>query len=305
MAKTAVTIGRGLTLKNPIMTASGTFGYGVEFADLMDISSLGGIVVKGTTLHRREGNDYPRMTETAAGMLNAVGLQNKGVEYFARHIYPDLVKFDTEFIVNVSGATLSDYRETACRVNELDQIHAIELNISCPNVKEGGMAFGVSPDSAAKVVAAVRKSYNKTLIVKLSPNVSDICSIARAVEEAGADALSLINTFLGMAINSRTRKPVLSTITGGLSGPAIKPIALRMVWQVAQAVSIPVIGMGGISCLDDVIEFLLAGATAVQIGYYNFIDPSVSSRLVKELDSYLDREKIVDVHELIGGLMYN
>lgn len=285
------------------MTASGTFGYGTEFSDLMDISSLGGIVVKGTTLHHREGNPYPRMVETASGMLNAVGLQNKGVDYFAEHIYPTLEAYNTEFIVNVSGSRIEDYAETARKVAQLDRIHAIELNISCPNVKEGGMAFGVCPPSAAEVVAAVRASYPKTLIVKLSPNVSDICAIARAVEAAGADAVSLINTLLGMAIDVRSRKPILSTITGGLSGPAIKPVALRMVWQVAQAVSVPVIGMGGISCIEDVVAFLLAGATAIQVGYYNFVDPTVSGRLVQELNNYLESEGISDVNELIGGLI--
>ncbi|MFC4665994.1 dihydroorotate dehydrogenase [Falsiporphyromonas endometrii] len=303
MANTKVSIGKGLTLKNPIMTASGTFGYGVEFEDFVDLNSLGGILVKGTTLHHREGNLYPRMAETPAGMLNAVGLQNKGVDYFCREIYPDLLRYeDAEFIVNVSGSSISDYCETAKRVGELEHIRAIELNISCPNVKEGGMAFGVCPESAAEVVRAVRKTYDKTLIVKLSPNVSDIRPIAKVVEEEGADAISLINTLVGMAVDIKKRRPVLSTITGGMSGPAVKPIALRMVWQVAQTVDIPVIGMGGISTLEDVIEFLLVGASAVEIGYQNFVDPSITGKLVQQLDEYMERENIENIYDLIGGL---
>lgn len=303
MANTKVSIGKGLTLKNPIMTASGTFGYGVEFEDFVDLNSLGGILVKGTTLHHREGNLYPRMAETPAGMLNAVGLQNKGVDYFCREIYPDLLRYeDAEFIVNVSGSSISDYCETAKRVGELEHIRAIELNISCPNVKEGGMAFGVCPESAAEVVRAVRKAYDKTLIVKLSPNVSDIRPIAKVVEEEGADAISLINTLVGMAVDIKKRRPVLSTITGGMSGPAVKPIALRMVWQVAQTVDIPVIGMGGISTLEDVIEFLLVGASAVEIGYQNFVDPSITGKLVQQLDEYMERENIENIYDLIGGL---
>ncbi|MDO4672696.1 MAG: dihydroorotate dehydrogenase [Porphyromonadaceae bacterium] len=303
MANTKVSIGKGLTLKNPIMTASGTFGYGVEFEDFVDLDSLGGILVKGTTLHHREGNLYPRMAETPAGMLNAVGLQNKGVDYFCREIYPDLLRYeDAEFIVNVSGSSISDYCETAKRVGELEHIRAIELNISCPNVKEGGMAFGVCPESAAEVVRAVRKTYDKTLIVKLSPNVSDIRPIAKVVEEEGADAISLINTLVGMAVDIKKRRPVLSTITGGMSGPAVKPIALRMVWQVAQTVDIPVIGMGGISTLEDVIEFLLVGASAVEIGYQNFVDPSITGKLVQQLDEYMERENIENIYDLIGGL---
>lgn len=303
MANTKVSIGKGLTLKNPIMTASGTFGYGVEFEDFVDLNSLGGILVKGTTLHHREGNLYPRMAETPAGMLNAVGLQNKGVDYFCREIYPDLLRYeDAEFIVNVSGSSISDYCETAKKVGELEHIRAIELNISCPNVKEGGMAFGVCPESAAEVVRAVRKTYDKTLIVKLSPNVSDIRPIAKVVEEEGADAISLINTLVGMAVDIKKRRPVLSTITGGMSGPAVKPIALRMVWQVAQTVDIPVIGMGGISTLEDVIEFLLVGASAVEIGYQNFVDPSITGKLVQQLDEYMERENIENIYDLIGGL---
>lgn len=301
MAELKTNIG-SLELKNPVMTASGTFGYGVEYADFMDISRLGGIIVKGTTLNRREGNAYPRMAETPSGMLNAVGLQNKGVEYFVDHIYPTIKDIDTNMIVNVSGASIDDYVATASRINELDKIPAIELNISCPNVKQGGMAFGVRPESAAQVVEAVRKAYNKTLIVKLSPNVTDITEIARAVEGAGADSVSLINTMLGMAINVETRRPILSTVTGGMSGPAVKPIALRMVWQVAKAVKIPVIGLGGISSPTDVVEFLLAGASAVEIGTANFVDPSISEKCVDGLNDYLDRHGFKSVQEIIGAL---
>ena len=301
MAELKTNIG-SLELKNPIMTASGTFGYGVEYADFMDISRLGGIIVKGTTLNRREGNAYPRMAETPSGMLNAVGLQNKGVEYFVDHIYPTIKDIDTNMIVNVSGASIDDYVATASRINGLDKIPAIELNISCPNVKQGGMAFGVRPESAAQVVEAVRKAYDKTLIVKLSPNVTDIMEIARAVEGAGADSVSLINTMLGMAINAETRRPILSTITGGMSGPAVKPIALRMVWQVAKAVKIPVIGLGGISSPADVVEFLLAGASAVEIGTANFVDPSISEKCVDGLNDYLDRHGYTSVQQIIGAL---
>lgn len=301
MAELKTNIG-SLELKNPVMTASGTFGYGVEYADFMDISRLGGIIVKGTTLNRREGNAYPRMAETPSGMLNAVGLQNKGVEYFVDHIYPTIKDIDTNMIVNVSGASIDDYVATASRINELDKIPAIELNISCPNVKQGGMAFGVRPESAAQVVEAVRKAYNKTLIVKLSPNVTDITEIARAVEGAGADSVSLINTMLGMAINAETRRPILSTVTGGMSGPAVKPIALRMVWQVAKAVKIPVIGLGGISSPTDVVEFLLAGASAVEIGTANFVDPAISEKCVDGLNDYLDRHGFKSVQEIIGAL---
>ena len=302
MADLTTHIGK-LELKNPVMTASGTFGYGLEYADFMNISNLGAIIVKGTTLNGRQGNPYPRMAETPMGMLNAVGLQNKGVDYFIEHIYPTIRDIDTNMIVNVSGASVLDYAETASKINELDKIPAIELNISCPNVKQGGMAFGVRPDSAAQVVSAVRKAYSKTLIVKLSPNVTDITEIARAVEAAGADSVSLINTMLGMAVNAETRRPILSTVTGGLSGPAVKPVALRMVWQTAKAVRIPVIGLGGICSAADAVEFLLAGATAVQIGTANFVDPSISEKIVAGIDCYLERHGYSSVSEIVGGLI--
>ena len=291
-----------LELKNPVMTASGTFGYGTEYADFMDISHLGAIIVKGTTLNPRQGNPYPRMAETPSGMLNAVGLQNKGVDYFVDHIYPEVRKFQTNVIVNVSGSCIEDYVQCASIINTLDDIPAIELNISCPNVKQGGMAFDVKPESAAQVVSAVRKAYDKTLIVKLSPNVTDITEIARAVEGAGADSVSLINTMLGMAINAEKRKPILSTITGGMSGPAVKPVALRMVWQTAKAVKIPVIGLGGICSATDAIEFLLAGAAAIQIGTANFIDPSISEKVVDGIADYLERHGFNSVQEIIGAL---
>ena len=291
-----------LELKNPVMTASGTFGYGTEYADFMDISRLGAIIVKGTTLNPRQGNPYPRMAETPSGMLNAVGLQNKGVDYFVDHIYPEVRKIQTAIIVNVSGSCIDDYVQTAGIINTLDDIPAIELNISCPNVKQGGMAFGVNPDSAAQVVSAVRKAYDKTLIVKLSPNVTDITEIARAVEGAGADSVSLINTMLGMAIDAEKRKPILSTITGGMSGPAVKPVALRMVWQTAKAVKIPVIGLGGISSATDAIEFLLAGASAIQIGTANFIDPSISEKVIDGIADYLQRHNFNSVQDIIGAL---
>ena len=294
-----------LELKNPVMTASGTFGYGTEYADFMDISRLGAIIVKGTTLNPRQGNPYPRMAETPSGMLNAVGLQNKGVDYFVDHIYPEVRKINTNIIVNVSGSCIDDYVQTASIINTLDDIPAIELNISCPNVKQGGMAFGVKPESAAQVVAAVRKAYDKTLIVKLSPNVTDITEIARAVEGAGADSVSLINTMLGMAIDAEKRKPILSTITGGMSGPAVKPVALRMVWQTAKAVKIPVIGLGGICSATDAIEFLLAGASAIQIGTANFIDPSISEKVVDGIADYLQRHNFNSVQEIIGVLETN
>lgn len=284
------------------MTASGTFGYGTEFCDYMDLSRIGGIFVKGTTLRARQGNDYPRMAETPSGMLNAVGLQNKGVDYFISHIYPSIKDFDTNMIVNVSGSTIEDYVECAERLADLDKIPAIELNISCPNVKEGGMAFGTSACSAADVTRAVRHVFGKTLIVKLSPNVTDITEIARAVEAEGADSVSLINTLLGMAVDIRKKKPVLSTITGGLSGPCVKPIALRMVWQTYNAVKIPVIGMGGISCWEDAIEFILAGSSAIQIGTYNFIDPAISEKVVDGIDSYLKENDIDSVNNLVGAL---
>lgn len=291
-----------LELKNPVMTASGTFGYGLEFADFIDLSQLGGIIVKGTTLNHREGNPYPRMAETPSGMLNAVGLQNKGVEYFAEHIYPQIKDIDTNMIVNVSGACIEDYVATAERIASLDKIPAIELNISCPNVKQGGMAFGTTCEGAASVVKAVRKAYNRTLIVKLSPNVTDIASIAQAVEAEGADSVSLINTLMGMSIDAERRRPRLSTITGGLSGACVKPIALRMVWQVAKAVNIPVIGLGGISSATDAIEFILAGASAIEIGTANFIDPAITIKVVDGIREYLERHGFNSINELIGAL---
>ena len=289
-------------MKNPVMTASGTFGYGLEFQDFVNLADIGGIIVKGTTLLPREGNPYPRMAETPMGMLNAVGLQNKGVHYFADHIYPQIKDIKTNMIVNVSGSQVEDYAETASIINELEHIPAIELNISCPNVKQGGMAFGVSAHGAAEVVSAVRKVYKKTLIVKLSPNVTDIAEIARAVEGAGADSVSLINTLLGMAIDAEKRKPVLSTVTGGMSGAAVKPIALRMVWQVAKAVKIPVIGLGGIMNWRDAVEFLLAGASAVQIGTANFIDPAVTVKVVAGINDYLERHGYASVEDIVGAL---
>ena len=302
MLKTQVHIGRGLTIKNPVMTASGTFGYGLEYGDFIDLNRLGGVLVKGTTLHPRQGNPYPRMAETPSGMLNAVGLQNKGVDYFCEHIYPTISGYDTVMIVNVSGSQVEDYIETAEKINALEGIPAIELNISCPNVKEGGMAFGVTCAGAASVVRAVRAVYDKTLIVKLSPNVTDITEIARAVEAEGADSISMINTLLGMAIDAEKRRPVLSTITGGLSGPAVKPIALRMVWQTAQAVKVPIIGMGGIASAKDAIEFLLAGASAVEVGTYNFVDPSVTTQIVDGIEDYMRRHGFTDIQDLIGAL---
>ena len=301
MADLTAKIG-GLTLKNPVMTASGTFGYGIEYADFMDISRLGGIVVKGTTIEPREGNPYPRMAETASGMLNAVGLQNKGADYFINEIYPAIKDIDTNLIVNVSGSSIETYVACAEKIAAIERIPAIELNISCPNVKQGGMAFGVTCSGAAEAVRAVRRVYPKTLIVKLSPNVTDITEIARAVEAEGADAVSLINTLLGMAIDAESRRPVLSTVTGGLSGPCIKPVALRMVWQVCRAVKIPVIGMGGIANWKDAVEFMLAGASAVQIGTYNFIDPAVSEKMIRGLDAYCDRHGFRSVNELVGSL---
>lgn len=288
--------------KNPIITASGTFGYGLEFADLVPLDKLGGIIVKGTTLHHREGNDYPRMAETAQGMLNCVGLQNKGVDYFCREIYPKIKDIGTNMLVNVSGSSLEDYAACAARINTLEKIPAIELNISCPNVREGGMAFGVTCSGAAQVVKAVRAVYDKTLIVKLSPNVTDIAQIACACEDEGADAVSLINTLLGMAVDIERRKPQLSIRTGGLSGPAVKPVALRMVYDVAHAVKIPVIGLGGISSAADAIEFLMCGATAIQIGTANFVDPTVTIKVIEGLDSWLDAHGCQSVHEIIGAL---
>ncbi|EJX05728.1 dihydroorotate oxidase [gut metagenome] len=301
MADLSVNIGN-LQMKNPVMTASGTFGYGEEFSDFIDISRIGGIIVKGTTLHKREGNPYPRMAETPSGMLNAVGLQNKGVDYFVKYIYPRIKDIQTNMIVNVSGAAIEDYVKTAEIINELDNIPAIELNISCPNVKQGGMAFGVSAQGASEVVKAVRSAYKKTLIVKLSPNVTDITEIARAVEANGADCVSLINTLLGMAIDAERRRPILSTVTGGMSGPAVKPIALRMVWQVAKAVNIPVIGLGGIINWKDAVEFMLAGASAVQIGTANFIDPTVTLKVTDGINNYLDKHGFKSVKEIIGAL---
>lgn len=288
--------------KNPIITASGTFGYGLEFADLVPLDKLGGIIVKGTTLHHREGNDYPRMAETAQGMLNCVGLQNKGVDYFCREIYPKIKDIGTNMLVNVSGSSPEDYAACAARINTLEKIPAIELNISCPNVREGGMAFGVTCSGAAQVVKAVRAVYDKTLIVKLSPNVTDIAQIACACEDEGADAVSLINTLLGMAVDIERRKPQLSIRTGGLSGPAVKPVALRMVYDVAHAVKIPVIGLGGISSAADAIEFLMCGATAIQIGTANFVDPTVTIKVIEGLNSWLDAHGCQSVHEIIGAL---
>ncbi|WP_056928621.1 dihydroorotate dehydrogenase [Candidatus Symbiothrix dinenymphae] len=301
MANLSVNIGN-LNFKNPVLTASGTFGYGIEYADFMDLSRIGGIFVKGTTLAPREGNDYPRMAETPSGMLNAVGLQNKGVDYFINYIYPDIKDIDTNVMVNVSGSTVADYVACAEKINALERIPAIELNISCPNVKQGGMAFGTNCQSAAEVVRAVRKVYHKTLIVKLSPNVTDIAEIAQAVETEGADAVSLINTLLGMAIDVERRKLLLSTVTGGLSGPCVKPVALRMVYQTHKAVKIPVIGMGGISNWQDAVEFILAGATAIQIGTYNFIDPAISVKVVDGINAYLDGHGFQSVQELVGAL---
>jgi len=302
MANLKVNIGN-LEFRNPVLMASGTFGYGMEFEDFIDLSQLGGIFVKGTTLNPREGNDYPRIAETASGMLNTVGLQNKGVDYFISYIYPAIKDIDTHFMVNVSGSTVEEYVACAEKIDRLEKIPAIELNISCPNVKEGGMAFGTNCMSAAEVVKAVRKAYHKVLIVKLSPNVTDISEIAQAVETEGADAVSLINTLLGMAIDAEKRKPVLSTVTGGLSGPSIKPIALQMVYQTAKAVRIPVIGVGGISNWKDAVEFILAGATAIQIGTANFIDPTVSIKTVEGIDNYLNRHGFKSVQEIIGGLI--
>ncbi|WP_430811136.1 MULTISPECIES: dihydroorotate dehydrogenase [unclassified Carboxylicivirga] len=292
----------GLQLKNPVMTASGTFGYGEEFMDFFDISRLGGVLVKGTTLEHREGNAYPRMAETPRGMLNAVGLQNKGVRYFAEHIYPRIKDYQTNMLVNVSGSTIEDYVQTAEVVNELDKIPGIELNISCPNVKEGGMAFGTSCPSAMAVVEAVRKVYKKHLMVKLSPNVTNIAEIGAAVEGAGADSISLINTLLGMAIDAKSRRPLLSTVTGGLSGAAVKPVALRMVWQVAQAVKVPVVGMGGIMTATDAIEFMLAGASAIQVGTANFIDPCVTAKIVDGLENYCAEQGVEKITDLVGAL---
>lgn len=299
MANINVKIGQ-LEMKNPVMTASGTFGYGIEFQDFVPLDQIGGIIVKGTTLHHREGNDYPRMHETAMGMMNCVGLQNKGVDYFCEHIYPEIKDIDTNMIVNVSGSTTEDYAACAARINELDKIPAIELNISCPNVKHGGMAFGTTCAGAASVVKAVREVYKKTLIVKLSPNVTDIAEIARAVEAEGADSVSLINTLMGMAIDIERRKSLLSIGTGGLSGPCVKPVAVRMVNQVAKAVKVPVIGLGGISTAEDAIEFFMAGASAIEIGTANFVDPAVTIKVRDGINDWLDRHNISDLKEIVG-----
>ncbi len=299
MADIKVNIGE-LKLKNPVMTASGTFGYGIEFQDFVPLNEIGGIIVKGTTLHHREGNDYPRMHETASGMLNCVGLQNKGVDYFCEHIYPMIKDIDTNMIVNVSGSSPEDYAECAARIDELDNIPAIELNISCPNVKNGGMAFGTSAKAASSVVSEVRKRYKKTLIVKLSPNVTDIAEIARAVEAEGADSVSLINTLMGMAIDIEKRKSLLSIGTGGLSGPCVKPVAIRMVNQVYKAVKIPVVGLGGICTAEDAIEFFMAGATAIEIGTANFLDPATTIKVRDGINNWLDNHGCKNIHDIIG-----
>ncbi len=301
MAELSIDIA-GLNLKNPVLTASGTFGYGTEFCDFIDVDTLGGFVVKGTTLNPRQGNAYPRMAETPSGMLNAVGLQNGGINYFIDYIYPRLLQFKTNILVNVSGSTVEEYVACAAQINDLPHISGIELNISCPNVKEGGMAFGTSCPAAEAVVKSVRKVYQKHLMVKLSPNVTDIAEVARVVEGSGADSISLINTILAMAIHAESRKPVLSTVTGGLSGPAIKPIALRMVWQVYNAVKIPVVGMGGIMTATDAIEFFLAGSSAIQIGTANFIDPTVTQLVISGIDSYLDRHNFKSIKDIVGNL---
>ena len=304
MADLKINIGT-LVFRNPVLLASGTCGYGSELEDFIDISELGGIIVKGTTLEPREGNPYPRMAETASGMLNAVGLQNKGIDYFEKNIYPVLAGYDTNVVVNVNGNTVDEYTELSERVDRLEAIKAIELNISCPNVKKGGMIFGTNPSSACEVIAAVRKAYHRTLIVKLSPNVTDISEFARISEEEGADAVSLINTLLGMAIDAQSMKPKLSTVTGGLSGPAIKPVALRMVWQAAKAVKIPVVGIGGIMNADDALEFIMAGATAVQVGTASFIEPRTAINVARGIESYLDNKGFASVKEIIGAIDRN
>lgn len=301
MADLNVSIGQ-LRLKNPVMTASGTFGYGIEYADFVPLDALGAIIVKGTTLHPREGNDYPRMAETPSGMLNCVGLQNKGVDHFCNHIYPQISGIDTNIIVNVSGSTPEDYAACAARIDALDRVPAIELNISCPNVREGGMAFGVTCAGAAQVVRAVREAYHKTLIVKLSPNVTNIADIARACEDEGADSVSLINTLMGMSIDIERRCSRLSIGTGGLSGPAVKPVALRMVWQVAKAVKVPVVGLGGISNANDAIEFIMAGATAIEVGTANFTDPAVTMKIISGMNEWMDAHGVKDVSEIVGAL---
>lgn len=305
MVNEIIQLGKGLTLKNPVMTASGTFGYGEEYADFIDLTKIGGILVKGTTLNHREGNPYPRMAETPSGMLNAVGLQNKGIDYFVETIYPRIKDIDTNIIVNVSGSTIEDYCAVAEKVNALENIPAIELNVSCPNVKQGGMAFGVTTSGIEQVVSAVRKVYDKHLIVKLSPNVTSIADLALAAEASGADSVSLINTLLGMAIDAEKRRPKLSTVTGGLSGACVKPIALRMVWQVAKAVKIPVVGLGGISSATDAIEFLLAGASAIEIGTANFIDPTITVKVAQGIVEYCERHGFKNVCDLTGALEIN
>lgn len=299
MANLEVNIGN-LKLKNPVLTASGTFGYGEEFQDFVNLERLGGFLVKGTTLNPREGNDYPRMAETPSGMLNAVGLQNKGVDYFINNIYPRIKHLDTEIMVNVSGASVADYVAVCEKLQSCEKVNAIEVNISCPNVKQGGMAFGTTCEGAAEVTAAVRKAWNKTLIVKLSPNVTSITDIAKAVEAEGADSVSLINTMLGMAVDVERRRPMLSTITGGLSGPAVRPVAVRMVWQVCKAVDIPVIGLGGIMNGRDALEFLMVGASAIEVGTANFIDPAVTMKIIDEINDYLDRNNFKDLSDIRG-----
>lgn len=300
MVNLNVDLGRGLKLKNPVMTASGTFGYGEEFADFIDLNCLGGYIVKGTTLNPREGNDYPRMAETPSGMLNAVGLQNKGVDYFISHIYPRIREVDAAMVVNVSGASPEDYAEVCRRLAPLDKVAAIEVNISCPNVKQGGMAFGTTCEGAATITRAVREAFPRHVIVKLSPNVTSVADIALAVEAEGADSVSLINTLMGMAIDVERRRPCLSTITGGLSGPAVRPVAVRMVWQVAKAVKIPVVGLGGITCGRDALEFIMAGATAIEVGTANFMDPAVTMRVLDEIEDYCARHGVADISELRG-----
>ena len=300
MANLNVRLSSSLAIKNPVLTASGTFGYGLEFSDFLDLDSLGGFIVKGTTLAPREGNPYPRMAETPSGMLNAVGLQNKGVKYFAEHIYPEISHFDTAIIVNVSGASADDYVKVCEELAPLEGVAAIEVNISCPNVKQGGMAFGTTCEGAAAITRAVRKAWPRTMIVKLSPNVTDIASIACAVEAEGADCVSLTNTFLGMAVDVERRRPCLSTVTGGLSGPCIRPIAVRMVWQTAKAVRIPVIGLGGIMDARDALEFLMAGATAIQVGTANFVDPAATAHILAGIQEFCERQGVADIHEIIG-----
>lgn len=300
MVDLKVDLGAGLKLKNPVLTASGTFGFGEEYAPFINLEHLGGFIVKGTTLEPREGNPYPRMAETPSGMLNAVGLQNKGVDYFINNIYPRIRDLDTEILVNVSGKSVEDYAETARRLAELDGIHAIELNISCPNVKQGGMAYGTTCSGASEVVQAVRKTWPRHLMVKLSPNVTSVADIAMAVEASGADSISLINTLLGMAVDVERRRPCLSTVTGGLSGPAVRPVAVRMVWQVAKAVSVPVVGLGGITCGRDALEFIMAGASAVQVGTANFIEPEATVNVLEGIEDYCSRHGVKSLDEIRG-----